>query len=236
MRSLFALTLAGTAITLPPLAQAQLKPEMETGSLIPVKPKALDSERAGEVRKGFARCVYRKSKPKVAMLLDHSDPVTVDLAGANIKNVSDDLGMETCLGSEAVLESALGLKFSPGFLRDLLAEEAYLATNAKAPQLPPPPAIVPPLEPKYVSTGNMLLRAQATVEFTDCAVRKDTAHADALLRTRPGSSGELAAARAMGPVLGQCLVQGQDIKLSAMNIRGFVAYAMWNRFGRGAAK
>jgi hypothetical protein len=229
------IVLAGIALALSAPATAQLRPEMETGSLTRKRPKAVDPVRAGEIRKEFARCVYRRSKGKATALLNNSDPETVNLLAAEITDITDEMSMDSCLGSKAGFdESALGMKFSYAFIRDLLAEEAYLASNRTAPVLPPPPAVVPPLQPPYVSTGTRLQAAQAMVAFTDCAVLKDVAHADALLRTMPGSSEELVAAKALGPVLGRCLVRGQNLKLTAANIRAFIGYAMWNRFGRSA--
>jgi hypothetical protein len=114
-----------------------------------------------------------------------------------------------------------------------MAEEAYLDVNRSAPQLPATPG---PVQAKFVSIGDTLTRAQGMVNFTDCTILKDVAHADALLRTMPGSTAERSAASALAPALGGCLVKGQQISLSPGGIRGFVAYAMWNRFGRGASR
>jgi len=211
-------------------AHAQLKPEVQTGSLIPVKPRTLEREDAGVVRKHFAQCVYRSAKPKVVALLDHSDAVAVDLPGAHIKNVSAELNMESCLGDEVgINENALGMKFSVNTLRDLLAEEAYLANDRTPPSLP---SAVPPLDAKFVSTGDGLARAQALTAFADCAVTGDLADADALLRTTPGSDQERAAAVALAPGLGKCLVQGQKVSLTPMSIRALLSYGLWTRFVR----
>ncbi|WP_294040527.1 hypothetical protein [Sphingomonas sp.] len=214
-------------------ARAQLKPEMQTGSMIPSKPKPVDAKGTGVVRKGFARCVYRGSTAKVTTLLEHSDAVTVDTVGAGIKNIGDDLGLDKCLGNQARMDvTALEYRLQPAFLRDLLAEEAYLARNRTAPAVPSESAT--PLAVSFVSKGDQLALAQSMTTFADCAVRKDVVHADALLRTMPASDNELVAARAMGPALGACLTQGQNVKMSPKSIRAFVAFAMWNRFGRGA--
>jgi hypothetical protein len=219
------------------VAHGQLTPEVQTGSLIPVKPRAVDPGRAGMIRKDFARCIYGMAKTKATALLDNSDPITVNPAAAKIKDIERDLAMETCLGGAGGPDQlALGMKFSTESLRDLLAEEAYLATNRDAPLLSPAPIALPPIQLKYVSTGDSLMRAQGMVSFTDCVVLKDVTHADALLRTMPGSKDEIAAARALSPALGGCLVQGQSATLSAAGIRAIMAYAMWTRFGRGTAQ
>lgn len=227
-------SVAALLVAAPVIAHAQLKPEIETGSMIPVQPKAVDPKDAGIIRKHFAQCVYRSSRARVTALLDNSDPVGVDLAGAKIDNVNKALDMDHCLGREVGFDqNALGMKFSPGVLRDLMAEEAYLAANRTAPQLPATP---PPLAARFVSIGDTLTRAQGMVAFTDCTVLKDVAHADALLRTMPGSLAERAAATALAPALGNCLLKGQQVALSPASSRAFVAYGMWNRFGRGTAQ
>jgi len=216
-------------------ASAQLKPEVQTGSLIPVQPQAVEAARAGEVRKGFARCIYRNAPRKAVALLEHSDPQRVDLAAAGLKNVSADLGMERCLSAEVGSgQSALGMKFPPAVLRDLLAEEAYLAANRTVP--PTPTGDLSMASSHYVSTDDALAKAQAIAAFTDCTVTTDVVHADGLLRTMPGSIVEHSAAQALAPSLGGCLVQGQEFKLTPGSIRALLAYAMWNRFARGVGQ
>lgn len=220
-------------VALPTAARAQLKPEMQTGSLVPVNPKALKAKDAGVVRKGFARCIYRAAPAKAAALLENSDAVSVDLAAAKIKNVNDELQMSRCLGNQiSASESALGLKFSPPVLRDMLAEEAYLARNRTPPQVPPAPVAI---APKFVSSGFDLTIAQSLIAMTDCAILANIGDADAILRTPPASPAERAAAVALAPALGKCLPQGQRVAFDQANIRSRIAYAMWNRFGRGMA-
>jgi hypothetical protein len=128
------------------------------------------------------------------------------------------------------------MKFSSETLRDMMAEEAYLAKNRTAPSLPASPAAPPPLQTTYVSTGDSLASAQGMVDFTDCTVLRDPAGADALLRTMPASEDERAAASALAPALGACLFEGQSVSLTPRSIRGFIAYAMWNRFARGRGR
>jgi hypothetical protein len=212
-------------------AHAQLKPETRTGSIIPVKPKPVAKKDAGVITKGMARCLYRGATPQALALLENSDAVAVDLAAAKIKNMIRDLRMERCLGDQVGFDqSALSMRTNPPLIRDMLAEEAYLARNRTAPSVPTSFA---PLQTKFVSTGAGLLEAQRMETFTDCAVRKDVAGADVLLRTTPASDAERSAARALAPALGGCLVRGQKVALSPGSIRAFVAYAMWRRFGRG---
>ena len=216
----------GTAMS----AQAQLKPETQTGSLIADQPHGLDAKQAGIVRKQFAQCVFQSAKPKALALLEHSDTATIDLQGSGIKNVVKDLNMERCLGEQVLIdERALGMKFGHDVLRDLMAEEAYLAKNSVAPRLA---ADASPLKLNIVSTGSQLIMAQELATFGDCAIRRDVAGADALLRTMPGGEAERGAAAALAPALGACLVAGQTVTLKPANIRALVAHAMWSRFGR----
>lgn len=226
-------TLIAFSAAIPTTVHAQLKPETQTGSMIPVQPHALDEKRAGDVRKHFAQCVYRAAKPKVLVMLEHSDPVWVDLQAAGIKDVNAELGMNRCLGDQvAIDQSALSLKFPPPALRDLMAEEAYLARHPVAPSLA---ADAAPIASFVIPTDTQPATAAALTDFTDCTVRRDPAGADALLRTMPGSDREHDAAVALAPALGQCLTAGQKVNLKPAGIRALIAYAMWSRFVRAPA-
>lgn len=211
-------------------ANAQLKPQIQTGSLIPVKPTSVDPKTAAVVKKNFARCVYAKAPAKAQLLLEHSDMLGVNTYGTSLTDYNKDFGMENCLSKQVGdNQDALGYKFSPLILRDLMAEEAYLAKNKVAPTLPAEPT---PLAATYVSVGDALPRATAITAFVDCVVLRDVAHADALLRTVPASNAEHDAAAALAPALGACLTQGQSMVLHADGVRSMIAFGMWNRFGR----
>jgi hypothetical protein len=218
------------ALAMSTTAHAQLKPEIETGSRIPIQPRPLDAEKAGIIRKHFAQCVYQRAKPKVMALLAHSDVSAVDLSGAGIKNITRELDMERCLSDEVGGDQLeLGLSFTPSLLRDLMAEEDYLAKHRVVPPLAPDSN---PLAFSPAATDSEPPVAQALTTFSDCAIRRDLTGSDALLRTIPGSKKEYSAAAALAPALGACLVVGQKFVLKPANIRTLVAYAMWLRFGR----
>jgi hypothetical protein len=218
------------ALAVSTTAHAQLKPEIETGSRVPTPPRDLKAEEAGIIRKHFAQCIYQDAKPNAMALLAHSDSSSVDLSGAKIKNIEKDLDMERCFQEEVEAgELELGLKFTPNAVRDMLAEEDYLAKHPAALQLPPD---LPLLQFSPVSTDSEPLKTQALATFSDCTIRSNLAGADALLRTMPGSKNEYSAAAALAPALGACLVVGQKFGLKPANIRALVAYAMWLRFGR----
>ena len=211
-------------------ASAQLRPETQTGSLVAARPQAADPERAALVRKSVARCVYHAATPKVLALLEHSGIESVDAEGAGIKDFVRDLKLDTCLSDEVGFdENALGMQISQPTLRDLLAEEAYLAKNRAAPQVP---ATANPLSIQPASAAKQNASALGITAFSDCTVRRNTRGADALLRTPPSSVAERQAAMALAPDMGACLVAGQKLSLKSANVRALMAYAMWSRFGR----
>lgn len=203
-------------------------PELRTGSRIPVKPEAISPAQAAVLAKSFAKCIYRTSQAKATALLINSDLGSVNLAGARIRDLDLDLNMSRCLDDEVTSDlQARTARFPMVVLRDLVAEEAYLAANPVAARLATPPAAI---RPRFVSTGPALAKAQMLHVFADCAIVESVSSADDLLRTEPGSVEERAAARALAPALGACLAEGQQIELTPRSIRSFVAYAMWFRF------
>lgn len=235
-RKALRMTAASLLCFSPVAAHAQIEPEAPLGSRIPVKSKAVDPVRAGIVKKGFARCLYLKNSAKTPLLLENSDPVTVDLDKIEIPNndLGKYLGMATCLGDQADgTQSALGLRFSPIQLRAMLQEESYLDAHAAAPVLAE--GSIELIQRSYFSEGDNLRAARGLGVFSDCLVFKDTRSSDAILRTMPGSKEESAAAQALGPTLGACLVQGQTLSLTPSSIRGFAADGLWTRYVRSPA-
>lgn len=205
-------------------AFAQLRPEAQTGSLTHARPQAYNEQESGALRKEFGQCVYRRSKARAAALLAHSDLTRVNRQAAGIQDLNSEFQMEDCL--EEVFsgtESALGLRFDSTMLRDLMAEESYLAQYRSAPSSSAP---MTPIVMNPTSSG----RAQALATFSDCTIRNDLGGADALLRTIPGSPQERQVATRLAPALGRCLVAGQQLRLTPGVIRGFMAFAMWSRF------
>lgn len=219
---ILAALLCGQVVASP--AFAQLRPESQTGTLRQARPESVDEKEAGEVKKEFARCVFYASKAKAGALLANSTIESVDLQAAGIRDFNKDLHMDTCLGS-AMSSNQLGLamRFNSQALRDLMAEEFYLARyrQAPTPSAPLPPASINPATSRW---------AQGMMSFSDCTIRNDLAASDALLRTMPNSTQERQAAGRLAPALGRCLVQGQQISFKPATIRALVAYAMWSRF------
>ncbi len=210
---------------------AQLQPEAQTGSRIPVKPTTVDPVLAGAIQKGFGRCIFRSMKDVSHSLMLHSDPLGVDWNAVGIKSgkFGSLKSVQKCLGDEITADQlALGMKFNDVTLRAILMEEAYLVRFSAAPSLPE--GANEKTGRVFVSTGQDLLSAKGIGQFADCLVFNDTADADALLRTDPNTKLELEAARALGPALGACLIQGQTLSLTPTNIRAIVADGLWTRY------
>jgi hypothetical protein len=225
-----AVSVAALVLTLTSPASAQLRPEGKTGSIAANRPDLLRAADAAVVRKSFARCIYYSSKKTAASYLEHSDLEAVDMNAAGIRDRVRDFKMESCLSNEVNnSENALAMRSSATTLRDLLAEEAYLAKNHS---VPASAATAEPIAFRPVATDTNPTATQGLAMFADCTVRHDTAGADALLRTVPESPREQQAAAALAPAMGACLMTGQNFALKPANIRALVAYAMWSRFGR----
>lgn len=213
-----------------PLFAQEVKPERETvtGSYIPraVEYEPLAAEQARRSSARFATCVYKRDPELVIKLLDNSDPVDIDFTGAGLtgSNFSRKLGLETCLGKEALTDK-IQLRIKPGVLHEMLTEPAYLAAN------PEPPAWLSrpftSTKRRFVTIGPKLPLAQGLAEIADCMVKAAPAQSDALLRTRVTSDEERAAAAALAPALGGCLYEGQTLELTPRNIRGWAALGLW---------
>jgi hypothetical protein len=231
MPAAFAILLAGFATP----GAAQLEPQMQTGSHIRVKPEVLDPLEAGRTRKQFAQCVYARNPALVRALLRHSDPETIDMTAGGTappKNLVEQLGLDGCLSAQMnATQAALGLKASSLALRSLLLEEDYLAGNSAPPQLRA--AEAEDTGRIYISQGDALARARAFGQLADCVTFADTASADALLRTMPESDQERMAARALAPVIGPCMTEGQTIKVNAAVVRTIAADGLWARYAQG---
>jgi hypothetical protein len=214
---------------------AQLKPERPTGSRVPADPKDLAAGRAAQLQFEFARCIYRRNPKAAAAILANSDPVRVDLTRAGIKSLDSSFGLSICLGEQADAGlSNMSVRMPAPTMRLMMAEQAYLTTVPVAPTLQEGAA--ENVARSYVSEGQLLGKARALAEFADCVVFRNVVGADALVRTRPGSGAENAAARSLGPVLGACLSAGNNTVLNIMTIRSLVADGLWARFVRASTR
>lgn len=210
-------------------AAAQMRPETQIGSKIPVAPTKADPLVAGLIRDGYVRCVYSGSyRGKIDALLLNSDPLTVDFEGAefNLSKFlrSDDL--RSCFTADAT-QSRVSIAFSEKNFRYIMLESAYLST---IPKLPQNPDQLDRLERKFIAKPDSLTQAKAIAEFSDCIVNEDPVGADRLVRTDSNSDAEWKAASAMTPALSACLVAGHTMELKPVNIRSFAADGLWQRF------
>lgn len=218
------LALAAMACVAAPAA-AQLKPRVPTGSHIKQKPETVEYRRAASIRSNFARCVVQGNRAMVDLFLRTSNVGTMsDDPALSGQRIAKTLGMERCLGREALVGD-LSMQMKPANLRAMLQESLYL-DRFKA----PPPAGEPVAPARTVELLTRDKRAASLAQFTDCVAARDTAGADAVLRHVSGSPEEGRAARALVPDLSGCVPKEQTITFTPQSIRIFVAEGLWHRY------
>jgi hypothetical protein len=235
VRSLAPVLVAAALLSLPRVASAEHDFDAQTGSRLADRPMKVSPQVVGPMLKSAARCALKSKPAAVARLLENSDPMQVDFKALAVKEdkLFEELGFVKCMQSQMTLaQFQMGVDFKPNALRSLLLEEAYLDARPSAPRLPD--AAVEQSSRHFVSEGELLKQAQGLAAFADCITFKDSVGADAVLRTKPRSPEERTAARALAPTLGGCLAEGQQISLTAENIRAVVADGLWSRFGYGS--
>lgn len=221
-----ALIVAAGSLAVP--TSAQVDPDIQLGSKIPVRPAKPDPVLDGLIRDQYVRCAYGPNKDILDALLRGSDPVTADLEAAGIEpgKFFRQHTLRQCFEAEGQVVQA-SIQFSPTAFRYLMLEAAYRSAVRELPaelegHLASPRA--------YVSAEDQLPLARSLGAFSDCIAAHDAPAADRLLRTNAGSEGEKEAAMALVPALSACIVAGQQLKLTPANIRAFAADGMWQRF------
>lgn len=243
------LCIAGVAVPSYSFAQREkVEREFQTGSRQRQAYKSVSAETAGQINKDFARCVYRRNRKSVSELLAKSnfmrfdeDISMADLIkskqneGANRTSAVQQFKLDDCLGNAA--NNNIKLHMTASNFRSMMAEEVYLAANEEVPRLSTDAV-------EHVTRNELKLKvptpekeaamvqAQAMNALVDCVTFKATQGADMLLRTVPGTSPERAAAIALAPVFGDCMVQGQTFKMTPLTIRALVADGMWARYAQ----
>jgi len=213
-------------------AAAQIDPASPTGSHLRVDPDKIAGEEAGDMQKGFGRCIFEVNHQTAVKILLNGDPMTVDLVAAHLHSSDISHALEHCLGQQAQgTDFNISASFSSQTLHSMLEEAAYLEINRTAPELSP---VTAPAERRFVSLGTDLPKAQAMAAISDCLIVKDPKGADALLRTIPGGPGEHADAVALAPSLGSCLTAGQSLKLTPAVIRNLAADGLFTRYAQPA--
>ncbi|MDE2562227.1 MAG: hypothetical protein KGL48_08260 [Sphingomonadales bacterium] len=204
----------------------------QVGTRFKQKPKVTDEARQRLQTNYIALCVQKSVPDRVDWFLRHSDDKEyVKPDGSH--SIGTYLVIDQCLGDTMngmTLESTFFMSTSS--IRGLLSEQAYLA-GRPAYLAAPEGAVIPART--FVATGDELPVARGLAQFEDCVATTDPANADALLRTKPGTAEENAAARALVPALGACLAKGQTLSFTAQSIRSFAAEGMWQRFVAPAA-
>lgn len=229
LRALALLTATTVLASAVPSAAVQIEPEAPIGSLVKRKPVIVDPVRAGASVKAFARCTYGRKPDAVRKLMTFSDPVVIDHDRAETSGwfTGTKLLVEDCLGRELNIDTMnMELRLSPARLRVLMMEEDYLARNAAVPAIDSGAAAP---DRTFFATGDDSVKAQAIARFSDCVVTRNSAAADALVRTMPGQDEERTAARALAPALGACLLQGEEIKLTPALVRVYAVEGLWAR-------
>ena len=213
-------------------AHAQVNPDIQLGSKIPVRPEKPDPVKDGLVRDRYVSCAYGPHQKEVDGLLEISDPITVDFEGAGIDNSKMfrrwDIRECFVMQGDAVQSS---ISFSPVAFRYMMLEAAYLRAH---PEVPANHENWLARPRNYVTTGDMLPTATALGTMSDCIASQDPVGADLLLRTSSGTKKEKQAAMDLVPALSACIVAGQQLQLTPANIRGFAADGLWQRFVAGA--
>lgn len=227
-------TLLAVAIAAPAAAKPDsggMQPEAQIGTRFLKNPTEVNPREAGLERKNFARCVYGRIPDRVDKLLENSDPEGIEYYAADTTQDRfwQQIRRDFCGQLNSAVADTRQLTMSNTAFRSMMLEEAYLARVKEAPALPA--GATEQVDRRYMTEGSEPARALG--QFADCIAFRDTAGADALLRTMPGSEEEKAAARAMAPALGACLARGQTLSLNTSNVRAFAADGLWTRFVRG---
>lgn len=230
LAALLACAVAAPAMAKP--ASGGMQPEAQIGTRFLKKPTEVNPREAGLQRKTFARCVYGRIPDRVDKLLENSDPEGIEYfaAGTSPERFWQQIGKNFCDELNSAVTESRQMTMSNTAFRSMMLEEAYLARFKQVPALAADATEV--ADRRYITEG--ATSARSLGQFADCLAFRDTAGADALLRTMPGSDEEKAAARAMAPTLGACLMRGQTLSLNAANVRAFAADGLWTRFARGA--
>ena len=228
------------SLTVSAAAQDDIKPSQETGSRIFTAPKkAADPSLVARFSKRVARCTFsRIGSGSVDRFLRASDPMNTDFEGTDIDWNRFDQAAQYCTEDRIeeynadVRLAQLDLGLTPKRMRSLLLEEAYLAVRDTPVSIAEGEGEI--TDRTFVSVGSELVSAQGLGNFADCIVHRDATGADGLLRTEPGTSEETAAAQALAPVLGSCLIDGQTIEFTAASIRSIAADGLWSRVVYGS--
>ena len=207
--------MAAAAVTLTALP-AMAQPE--SGRRIDSTPRAVkglpgDKDDAGRiVLNQYSRCYAQKYQTRAIDALEY-----LYLSPEQDKAVAKlNRSMPDCLG-----HSGLTLRFSAPAMVGGMAEELVLE-NYGSKNL----AAVSALTEDAMFASGFKPRNNGE-DFAQCVARSNSAGAYALLQTDVGSEAETKAVKTLVPVLGSCLVTGQNINLNEDTVRSLSAVGLY---------
>ncbi|MGC1269340.1 MAG: hypothetical protein WA842_01955 [Croceibacterium sp.] len=175
----------------------------------------------------FAFCLFDRSNEKAYDLLGKTDYgfVTFQQIGLENDAVLKRYAIETCL--DRVAEShgtGVNLSYGASSMRRWMLQGAYLRKYAKGPTWIVPDNVVE--ERTYpLSATNQSVRW--AMDVGDCVVATDPYLADFFFRTATGSAEEKEAVQALVPVLGPCVTEGMQVKLTPDLLREWIGEGLW---------
>lgn len=230
--SVTGLAMAMLAIPAPVLAQDDdpgLDPAMQVGTRFLLEPESVDAQTARYLQKRIANCIYNRQEETVERLLANSDfyQIDYDAVGIAPDSLFDDLEMSHCMGR--VMQGRyreLYMRFQHSTIRNLLAEEAYLATvDARSVSEDVADSEIP----DRFGSRRVHRQVSQMAELTDCIVYGASGAADAILRSRPGSDEEMEAIGQMVPRFVECADSNEGLTVSPSLLRQMVADGLWAR-------
>lgn len=195
--------------------------QSETGTRIGGKPAKVpttgsNADRARAWLAGYAACVAKRDPKRVAEVLDAeigSAPPVFDLVESNY---------DACLSTGGDADE---LRMSPRILRGALYAERVtkMVDRMPADAAQAAPLALPPIA--SLSTDDQL--RVSLVRFGECVMHADPAKALAFVAADPGKAGETNALQVITPLLGGCLDEGVQIKLSLPILEAALAEAIY---------
>lgn len=175
----------------------------------------------------FAFCLFDRSNEKAFDLLGKTDYgfVTFQQIGLDNEAVLKRYAIETCLSRVAETHgTGVNLSYGASSMRRWMLQGAYLRKYAKGPGWIVPGNVVEDRTYPLSATNQSVRWA---MDVGDCIVATDPYLADFFFRTPSGSAEEKEAVQALVPVLGPCVTEGMQVKLTPDLLREWVGEGLW---------
>lgn len=184
-------------------------------------------EQSRSMASQFAFCLFDRSNEKAYDLLGKTDYgfVTFQQIGLDNEAVLKRYAIDTCL--DRVAEShgtGVSLSYNAPSMRRWMLQGAYLRRFAKGPSWIVPGNVVEDRAYPLSATNQSVHWA---MDVGDCVVATDPYLADFFFRTASGSAGEKEAIQALVPVLGPCVTEGMQVKLTPDLLREWIGEGLW---------